>query len=157
MTDPLSPRASRVPEGIEQLITEMRQVHETCVTRCNRQMDAERAKVWADRLAALAASEATQERVDPRWKGVACLFHDALVGANNAGMYNQRLATEAVRLLDAVMAHEGSGRADDNAPLLARIEQCSCGLFSEDRYEPLAASEARQDKKDQEKTDDLRR
>lgn len=57
------------------------------------------------------------------WRVVACDFHDALVGAQNAGAYNHRLSERAVKALDMLEARDGRAHPDDAAELKRLADQ----------------------------------
>ena len=55
------------------------------------------------------------------WETVATDFHNALVGAGNAGGFNPRLCEQAVRLFDVLCAKEGKGHPEDVADIRKQI------------------------------------
>lgn len=69
-------------------------------------------------------TEATLARVRverDQWEAVATDFHNALVGAGNAGGFNHRLCEQAVRLFDVLCAKEGKGHPEDVADIRTQI------------------------------------
>lgn len=92
-------------------------------------LSAEVARLTGENAAMVAPEERDQWKAEAErltaaleaWKLIACLFHDAEVGSGNAGMFNQKLCSDAMRLMDVQRAKEGDGHPEDIAVITAEI------------------------------------